>query len=70
MLHRRFRPLVTERPPTIDKIPGKGLVYLRPRLVAQISYQELTAGRKLRQPVFLGLRTDKAASAVTLPVAG
>jgi len=69
MLHRRFRPLVTETPPTTDKMPGKSLVFLKPRLVAQISYQELTADRKLRQPVFLGLRADKAASDVTLPVA-
>jgi len=37
--------------------------------VAQISYQELTADRKLRQPVYLGLRDDKSAKDVTLPMA-
>ena len=35
------------------------MVFLAPRLVAQISFQEWTADRKLRQPVFLGLRDDK-----------
>jgi ATP-dependent DNA ligase len=38
--------------------------------VAQISYQELTADRKLRQPVYLGLRDDKRAKDVVLPEAG
>ena len=34
-------------------------VWVRPRLVAQIAYAEWTADGKLRQPAFLGLRTDK-----------
>ena len=33
--------------------------WVRPRLVAQITYAEWTADGKLRQPAFLGLRTDK-----------
>ena len=65
----KFRPLVTPIAALEKKPPGKGLIFLKPRLVAQISYQELTADRKLRQPVFLGLRTDKKAADVTLPVA-
>jgi bifunctional non-homologous end joining protein LigD len=40
-----------------------------PQLIAQISYQELTADRKLRQPVFLGLRDDKRAREVSVPEA-
>jgi bifunctional non-homologous end joining protein LigD len=34
-------------------------VWVQPRLVAQIAYAEWTADGKLRQPAFLGLRTDK-----------
>jgi bifunctional non-homologous end joining protein LigD len=35
--------------------------------VAQIAYEELTADKKLRQPVFLGLRVDKSAKECFLP---
>jgi len=42
-------------------------MFLKPKLVAQISYQELTADKKLRQPVFLGLRDDKRPTEVVLP---
>jgi ATP-dependent DNA ligase len=38
-----------------------------PGLVAQISYHEITADRKVRQAVFLGLRDDKNPSEVKLP---
>ncbi|HKY52497.1 MAG TPA: non-homologous end-joining DNA ligase [Candidatus Limnocylindria bacterium] len=34
-------------------------IWVDPRLVAQIVYAEWTADGKLRQPAFLGLRTDK-----------
>jgi bifunctional non-homologous end joining protein LigD len=36
-----------------------GAAWVKPRLVAQIAYAEWTADGKLRQPAFLGLRTDK-----------
>lgn len=36
-----------------------GAVWVKPRLVAQLAYAEWTADGKLRQPAFLGLRTDK-----------
>jgi len=67
MLHQRFRPLVIQSPAVVDPPRGRDITYLRPQLVAQISYQELTADRKLRQAVYLGLRDDKRASEVTLP---
>jgi bifunctional non-homologous end joining protein LigD len=38
--------------------------WVRPKLVAQLAYAEWTADGKLRQPAFLGLRTDKAPSEV------
>jgi len=66
-LFQRFQPLVRAKSPLIDPPQEKGVTYLAPRLVAQISYQELTADQKLRQPVFLGLRDDKDARQVFLP---
>jgi bifunctional non-homologous end joining protein LigD len=68
-LFRSFQPLVTEKVPVVDPPQEKDVTYLAPRLVAQIAFEELTAGHKLRQPVFLGLRDDKGAREVTLPVA-
>ena len=66
-LYRRFQPLVRTRTAFADPPREKGSVFIAPKLVAQISYQEWTADRKLRQPVFLGLRDDKSAQDVLLP---
>jgi len=68
-LFRKFQPLVRQKSAVADPPREKGAVYLAPRLVAQIAYEELTADKKLRQPVFLGLRDDKRAQDVTLPEA-
>jgi len=38
--------------------------WLQPKLVCQVKYSEWTRDEKLRQPVFLGLREDKAATDV------
>ena len=40
------------------------VTWLKPRLVAQVKFAEWTNEGLLRQPVFLGLRKDKAASEV------
>ena len=69
-LYRQFQPLLTPKSALADPPRERGVSFLRPQLVAQISYQELTADLKLRQPVYLGLRDDKRASEVTLPQAG
>jgi bifunctional non-homologous end joining protein LigD len=68
-LHEQFEPLVSDTSALLDPPREHDVTLLRPRLVAQISYQELTADRKLRQPVYLGLRDDKPAKDVTLPKA-
>jgi bifunctional non-homologous end joining protein LigD len=39
--------------------------WVRPKLVAQIRFVEWTADDHLRHAAFLGLRTDKAPTAVT-----
>ena len=66
-LYKRFQPLVRPKVALIDPPREKGVVFIAPKLVAQISFQEWTADRKLRQPVFLGLRNDKSAQDVRLP---
>jgi len=69
LLYRKFQPLVRAKSPAVDAPREKDVTFLAPRLVAEIAYEEFTADGKLRQPVFLGLRDDKRAQDVTLPVA-
>jgi bifunctional non-homologous end joining protein LigD len=47
-----------------DKIP-KGTVWVKPKLVAQIKFANWTGDKKLRAPVYLGLRDDKPSSEVS-----
>ncbi len=69
MLYRKFLPLVSKEAPLAGSVRERETVFLRPTLVAQISYQEWTDDMKLRQPVFLGLRDDKSPKDVRLPEA-
>jgi bifunctional non-homologous end joining protein LigD len=66
-LFRRFQPMLRKTSSLIDPPRERDVTYLAPRLVAQTSFQEWTADRKLRQPVFLGLRDDKSAKECLLP---
>ena len=66
-LFEKFQPLVRKQTSLVDPPPDNGVTYLAPQLVAQIAYEELTADKKLRQPVFLGLRDDKSAKECFLP---
>jgi bifunctional non-homologous end joining protein LigD len=68
-LFRAFQGLARMKPTVINPPREKGVTYLAARLVAQIAYEEWTDDRKLRQPVFLGLRDDKRPQDVTLPEA-
>jgi ATP-dependent DNA ligase len=51
----------------IEPPRGKGVVFVGPMLVAQISFQEWTADRKRREAVLPGLCDDKTAQDVLLP---
>jgi bifunctional non-homologous end joining protein LigD len=68
-LFRTFQSLVRAKAPVANPPREHDVTWLTPRLVAQIAYGEWTDDRKLRQPVFLGLRDDKSPNEVTLPVA-
>jgi bifunctional non-homologous end joining protein LigD len=63
-LSQRFRPLVRSTPPFVDAPRERGVTWLEPRLVAQIGFMERTSDGRLRHPVFLGLRDDKAPAEV------
>jgi len=58
--------LVTTHPLVVNPPKERNITYLRPRRIAQIAFEELTADDKLRQPVFLGLRDDKRPRELTL----
>ena len=64
-LGARLRRITTARSP-FDPAPRiRDVTWTKPALVAQIAYQEWTSDGKLRQPAFLGLRTDKKPREVT-----
>jgi bifunctional non-homologous end joining protein LigD len=67
VLHKKFQSFVRTQTSFVDPPRKQGVVFLAPRLIAQISFQEWTADKKLRQPVFLGLRDDKRPQDVLLP---
>ena len=66
-LNNKFKPLIVDKIALVDPPRERDVTFLKPKLVAQISYQEMTADKKLRQPVFLGLRDDKQPKEVAFP---
>jgi bifunctional non-homologous end joining protein LigD len=64
-LGAKLRRRQTVRAPFAPAPRMRNATWVRPDLVAQLAYQEWTADGKLRQPAFLGLRTDKKAKEVT-----
>lgn len=51
----------------VDKPEIANVVWVKPILVAKVGYLEYTADGRLRQPSFLGLRTDKKAEECVMP---
>jgi bifunctional non-homologous end joining protein LigD len=68
MLARRLAPLRRATSPFVDtpRATRTATTWVRPELVAQVRYNEMTEAGILRQPSFLGLRDDKAARDVRL----
>ncbi len=66
-LHRRMQPLVTPKSPFAARpAVGRGVTWVKPELVGQVKFANWTQDRKLRAPVFLGLREDVNPAEVTL----
>jgi bifunctional non-homologous end joining protein LigD len=57
-----------QRPALADPPRMRGVHWVTPRLVAEVSFTEWTADRRVRHPVFLGLREDKPARSVRVEV--
>ncbi|HEY0139659.1 MAG TPA: DNA ligase D [Thermoanaerobaculia bacterium] len=51
---------VVEKAPVAGAPRMKNAIWVKPRLVAQVSFTEWTADNRLRHPSFLGLREDKS----------
>jgi bifunctional non-homologous end joining protein LigD len=62
-LMKKMKPLITKTLPFDEKpvIPGSDIVWLKPFLVCEVKYTELTNEGLMRHASFQGLREDKAA---------
>ncbi len=61
----KLRPLERDEPPFVEvpkmaKVKRDDIVWVEPRLVAEVSFAEWTHDSRLRAPVYKGLREDKA----------
>ncbi len=63
-LQKLFAQIRVEASPFVNPPPALMLHYVRPMLVAEIAYTEVTESGTLRQPSIKGLRTDVIASDV------
>ncbi len=63
-LHARMMKLRTDKKPFTDAPHEGRTTWIRPRLVCQVKFTEWTRDGEMRQPVFLGMRTDKPARQV------
>jgi bifunctional non-homologous end joining protein LigD len=72
LLARKLAPLRRPSSPFVDapRAGASTTTWVKPVLVAQVRYNEMTEAGILRQPSFLGLRDDKAAQDVRLEATG
>jgi bifunctional non-homologous end joining protein LigD len=65
-MRQRLDPLIRKTSP-FEKEPrtNEPATWVRPRVVVEVKFSEWTADGRLRQPIFLGVRDDKAARDVT-----
>lgn len=64
-LYAQFSLLKTDKPPVTD-CPFTTIIWVKPKLVCEVKYFEITKDRHLRKPVFIRLRTDKLPKNCTL----
>jgi bifunctional non-homologous end joining protein LigD len=64
-IYSRLKPLITPDCPFVERPkPDKGMTWVKPDLVCEVKFANWTQDGRLRAPVFLGLRNDKAAADV------
>jgi len=67
-LHAKLKPLVVDRCPLTKAPPAaevRGAHWLKPELICEVAYAEITHQGVVRHSVFHGLRADKPAEAIT-----
>lgn len=66
-MYERLQPLVQEKSPFNEKIKTNSPVtWVKPELICEIKYSEVTADGKFRHPVFLHLRDDKTIKEINM----
>jgi bifunctional non-homologous end joining protein LigD len=61
-LHGKLAKLEAAKSPFSAKVKDEGVTtWVKPSLVAEVKFAEWTSKGELRQPVYLGLRSDKQA---------
>jgi bifunctional non-homologous end joining protein LigD len=64
-IYSQLEPLITNDCPFAERPkPDRGMTWVKPQLVCQVRFTEWTQDRRLRAPVFLGLRNDLRAAEV------
>jgi bifunctional non-homologous end joining protein LigD len=60
-IYKLMQPLKTAKSPFVDAPKtNEPVQWIKPRLVTEVKFSEWTADHRLRHPVFVGLRDDKA----------
>jgi len=59
LVFSRLKPLVTTKCPFVERPkPDRGMTWVKPELTAQVKFSQWTPDKRLRAPVYLGLRHD------------
>jgi len=67
-IHARLKPLETKTIPVVNPPTGvdaKGVHWLKPQLLAEVAFAEITREGSVRHSVFQGLRNDKPATQIS-----
>ena len=67
-IHAQLTPLEVKKPAVVNPPAGfeaKGVHWLKPELLAEVAYAEITKDGSVRHSVFHGLRSDKPAEDIT-----
>ena len=66
-MYKKLKPLEIKSSP-FEEIPktNEKAHWVKPKIVVEVKFNEWTSDRRLRQPIFLGVRDDKPASKVGL----
>ncbi|MCF4994776.1 DNA ligase D [Pseudomonas syringae] len=67
-IHAQLKPLLAKKPAVVNPPSGfdaKGVHWLKPTLMAEVAFAEMTKDGSVRHAVFHGLRNDKPAKAIT-----